>query len=109
MPVDAPPIIGKNTLTGFPTARELEAFISQKMPFDRPGELTEQQYWAVTAFLLRENGVLPQGVRVDADNASNLPLKPVPVPEVSSIVVGGIILAFMLLGIFLGRWGWQKK
>ncbi len=79
------------------------------MPFDKPGELTDQQYWAVTAFLMRQNGVLPKGVRVDSNNADNLPLEPVSVPEISPLFIGGIILAFMLLGVFLGRWRWQRK
>ncbi len=109
MPVDAPPIIGKNTLTGFQTAGELEAFVRKNMPFDKPGELTDQQYWAVTAFLMRENRILPKGVRVDSNNAGNLPLEPVSVPEISPLFIGGIILAFMLLGVFLGRWRWQRK
>ncbi len=109
MPVDAPPIIGENTLSRFPSARELDAYISKNMPFDKPGELSDQQYWAVTAFLLRENGVLPKGVRVDSNNAGNLPLKPLTAPEISPIVIAGVLIALMLLGIFLGRLQWGRR
>lgn len=109
MPVDAPPIIGQNTLSRFPTARELDDYISKKMPFDKPGELSDQQYWAVTAFLLRENGVLPKGVRIDSNNAGTLPLSPLPSPEISPIVVATILIVLMLLGVFLGRWRWQRR
>lgn len=109
MPVDAPPIIGKNTLSRFPTALELDEYISKKMPFDKPGELSDQQYWAVAAFLLRENGVLPKGVRIDSINAGTLPLKPLAAPEISPILIAVVLIALMLLGVFLGRWREGKK
>jgi mono/diheme cytochrome c family protein len=109
MPVDAPPIIGENTLSRFTTARELDEYISKKMPFDKPGELSDQQYWAVTAFLLRENGVMPKGVRIDSNNAGTLLLKPVVAPEISPVLVAGVLIALILLGIFLGHWQWRRS
>ena len=109
MPVDAPPIIGENTLSHFPTPRELDEYISKKMPFDKPGELSDQQYWAVTAFLLRENRVLPKGVRIDSNNAGTLTLRPLPVPEISPIVVATVLIVLMRLGVFCGRWRSQKR
>lgn len=76
MPNDAPPIIGEGTLKPFATARELYAFISQAMPFDKPGELSSEDYWAVTAFLLQQNNKLPVGTRLDASNAASVIVNP---------------------------------
>ncbi len=76
MPNDAPPIIGEGTLQPFATARELYAFISKAMPFDKPGELSPEDYWAVTAFLLQQNNKLPAGTRLDASNAASVIVNP---------------------------------
>jgi hypothetical protein len=76
MPNDAPAIIGKNTLMRFATARELEAYIRKQMPFDVPGELSADDYWAVTAFLLNANGKLPAGISLDAATAASVVINP---------------------------------
>ncbi len=111
MPKDAPPIIGKYTLTAFPRARELYGYISKAMPFDKPGELSSDDYWAITAFLIQKHGALPTGVRVDAMNAASIPVNPGSSPENhqsdQSIVpaVGGLgaLLLFSLGALFMRR------
>ncbi len=72
MPEDAPPIIGAGTLKRFATARELYGFISKAMPFDKPGELSSDDYWAVTAFLLQQNVKLPEGIQLKPTNAASV-------------------------------------
>ncbi|MBI4670716.1 MAG: hypothetical protein HY741_03480, partial [Chloroflexi bacterium] len=47
MPIDAPAIMGPNTLERFETAQELFDFISKKMPLQEPGILREDEYWAL--------------------------------------------------------------
>ena len=32
------------------------------MPFDEPGSLTEDEYWNAIAYLLDENGLLPEEI-----------------------------------------------
>lgn len=76
MPNDAPPIIGAGTLKPFPTARELHTFVSKTMPFDKPGELSPDDYWAVTAFLLQQNNKLPAGLELSVANASAVIINP---------------------------------
>jgi len=90
MPKDAPPIIGEGTLRIFPTARELYGYISKAMPFDKPGELSSDDYWAVTAFLLQQNNKLPTGLELNVTNASNVIINPnlaisTPVPVTSTL------------------------
>ncbi len=57
LPHYVPPVIGSPfVLHAFPTAEDLFAFLEEKHPPQRPGALSETEYWALTAFLLHENG-----------------------------------------------------
>ena len=56
LPQHVPAVIGPGTLTRFATAADLYAFISRAMPFQAPGSLKPDEYWAVTAFLVRAQG-----------------------------------------------------
>jgi mono/diheme cytochrome c family protein len=118
MPIDAPPIIGKDTLMHFHSARELYGYISKAMPFDKPGELSSDDYWAVTAFLLQQNGRLPARTRLDASTAASMIINPsapaAPAPAETAhassastgvlVVAAGIVLSIILvLGIFWRR------
>src|SRR5512135_961609 len=57
IPRVVPALVGPGTLTKFPNALALHAFIAGRMPMQEPGVLTDDEYWALAAFLLRENGV----------------------------------------------------
>jgi len=56
-PKYAPPVISIVSLLRFSNARELYDYLSTQMPWWAPGSLTDEVYWQITAFLLRENGV----------------------------------------------------
>jgi hypothetical protein len=81
-----PAVIGPEAALGkFTTAARLNAYIKAAMPYWKPGSLTEEESWLVTAFLLRENGIRVSE-NLDASNAeqillspSGLPPTPVPV------------------------------
>jgi cytochrome c len=85
LPMQIPALIGPQTALGkFATAAGLHAFIKTAMPFWKPGSLTEEESWRVTAFLLRENGI-SFGPELDASNAEQVLLAPVqPTPTVVS-------------------------
>ena len=55
LPRYIPAIIGPNTLARFQTANDLQAYIGTNMPWHNPGSLTQEEYWQLTAFILREN------------------------------------------------------
>ena len=55
-PAYVPALIGPGALSKYGNGVELEAFISLKMPFQKPGSLSADTYWRLTAFLLRQNG-----------------------------------------------------
>jgi cytochrome c5 len=74
LPRHVPAIIGTTTLADFNTANDLHQFISQNMPFQDPGVLDQDAYWALTAYLLQQNGLVQHGAQVGADNAGQIPI-----------------------------------
>jgi cytochrome c len=89
LPMQIPAVVGPEAALGkFTTAARLNAYIMAAMPYWKPGSLTEEEGWLVTAFILRENGI-QFGGNLDDSNAeeillSALQLFPTPVPETTS-------------------------
>ena len=63
IPRSIPAVIGTPQALGpFQTAEDLFAFLRATQPPQRPGALADSEYWALTSFLLHENGrPLPDG------------------------------------------------
>jgi cytochrome c len=59
----------------WPYAETLFDYIRRAMPFDRPGSLSDDQVYAVTAYLLRINDIVAEDAELDA---ARLPLIPMP-------------------------------
>lgn len=97
----APALIGENTLTRFQTAVDLHAFISARMPFQSPGTLRNDEYWALTAFLLREDGILPQGIQLGAMNAASVAVRPSAFGAMNLFVAALGAIALSALAVFL--------
>ena len=72
LPTQIAAVIGQGSLQKFATAANLRGFIGAAMPFWNPGSLTDEQYWQVTAFLLRENGLWDGVGELDASNAGGI-------------------------------------
>jgi hypothetical protein len=53
------PLESRQLVSSFPYAAALQQFVRVKMPYDRPGLLTASDAWAVTAFLLARERLLP--------------------------------------------------
>ena len=53
----APLLVGDAALRAFDTAESVYEFAATFMPADAPGTLRSEQYMAVVAFLLSENGI----------------------------------------------------
>jgi cytochrome c5 len=75
LPRHVPAIIGETTLSEFKTADDLHEFISHKMPFQDPGVLDDDAYWALTAYLLNQNGLIQAGAEIHLDNAVSIPIQ----------------------------------
>jgi mono/diheme cytochrome c family protein len=64
-----PVVIGGNKrIASYETTTRLYDYVSRTMPFDEPGSLTEEQYWNVIAYLLDQNGLLPEGTVLGPDS-----------------------------------------
>jgi hypothetical protein len=90
----------------------LQAFIKAAMPFWKPGSLTDEDAWAVTAFVLRQNGLWDDRVELTASNADQVPVRatgaessPVPPAAIHSsdtwltgvlVIASGMFLLFLL-------------
>lgn len=71
LPHYVPPIIGTQFLSRFKTAMDLYNYISQAMPWQDPGYLSLNQYWQLTAFLMRLNGMDPGQQVFNDQNATS--------------------------------------
>jgi mono/diheme cytochrome c family protein len=72
LPKKIPAVVGETTLAKFTDAAQLNAYVRAAMPFWKPGSLTEQDAWRVTAFVLRENGLWDALTELNASNAANV-------------------------------------
>lgn len=86
LPKSIPAVIGPETLQKFSSAAILHAYIKAAMPFWKPGSLADEESWAVTSFLLRENGLWNGRVELNASNAGDVTIPrgvatPSPMPE----------------------------
>lgn len=70
IPKNVPALVGASTLQKFPDASVLQAYIKAAMPFQWPGTLDDETAWALTAFILRENGLWDASQPLGAGNAS---------------------------------------
>ena len=70
-----PSLVGpQHHLSGYGTADVLFDYTRQVMPADRPGRMQEVEYWAVLAYLLKENGLLPPGTILESATAPQIAL-----------------------------------
>ncbi|HZU07524.1 MAG TPA: cytochrome c [Chloroflexota bacterium] len=72
---DAPLLVGPRALTGFRDALELYEFTAESMPQDQPNSLPAEEYWAVIAWLLAENGLSGPGEPLGPANAAQVSLR----------------------------------
>jgi hypothetical protein len=72
LPKKIPAVIGQTALAKFSDAAQLNAYIRATMPFWKPGSLTEEEAWRVTAFILRQNDLWDDGMELNASNAANV-------------------------------------
>lgn len=69
LPHIVPPVIGATTLARFQTAQDLHDYLFTTMPWWNPGQLTDEDSWDLTVYLLRARGSLPDGVVLGPTNA----------------------------------------
>ncbi len=129
LPKHVPAVIGENSLARFQTMRELHTYVGERMPYEYPGALSEEESLAVVAFLARAHGKW-DGTALTSANIDQYRWQPLPTatpappaagssgtdraaPEITPKAgpgtvwwVGGALAAAALLGgIFL----WQRQ
>lgn len=96
-------VIGDDTLTRFDNAQELYTYLVETMPWWNPGYLQRDEYWELTAFLMRAHGAMPDDVVLGPANASVFqlhPTSPLPGDERPVVLFISVVLAisaFVLL------------
>jgi len=108
-----PPVIGEGTLKRFVNAEDLYQYLLLRMPYykyDMPPEIPDDDMWNVTAYLLRINGVLPDRIDFDPQQASMFPVhltaRSHGEEQVVQIVLLGS-LALVVVGLLVQR-GWRS-
>jgi hypothetical protein len=95
IPRTVPAVSGSpQALAHYQTAEELFVFLQETQPPQRPGALSDAEYWALTAFLLHENG------RLSAD------LEIGPETTVDAVLYGDLLMVTLapLLALFAVPW-----
>jgi cytochrome c len=72
LPTQIPAVIGNHALQKFPNAAVLRSYIFAAMPYWKPGSLTEEESWQVTAFILRQSGLWDGRGEINASNADQI-------------------------------------
>jgi hypothetical protein len=75
LPRTVPALVGPGALGKFGTAAELHGFIRATMPFQEPGILEDQDYWDLTAYILRINHFPLDDAGVGPENAPSIRLE----------------------------------
>lgn len=119
LPRAVPAVIGPQALGRFATAADLQRFISQAMPFQAPGSLSDDEYWALTAFLLRANALPGWTEALGAESAAAIGLRaplvtatPVPAPSAWPGVFRRGWAALGCVVIVAGgvaAWAWRRR
>jgi cytochrome c len=105
IPTVIPAVIGQGNISKFSNAAQLNSYIRAAMPFWKPGSLTEEEAWSVTAFILRESGLWTDDVELNETNATEVKIPPVTPQQAQVEERGGfnpwLVLAGLLLILFL--------
>jgi hypothetical protein len=108
LPKKIPAVIGQTTLAKFSDAAQLNSYVRAVMPFWKPGSLTEEEAWRVTAFVLRQNGLWSDTTQLDESNAAGVKIRrgafltPAATPQIAEAAnksrrTGWVILTVVLL------------
>jgi hypothetical protein len=123
-PKYVPPVKGPIIHSRFSTGLDLYQYIKTRMPWQAPGSRSDDEYWQLTAYLLRLSGVelgysnlspeVAASIRLDPQAIPTQSPTPTPAPQIHTnpaIVLGGlaagiilaIVLVFLLVKYMVDR------
>jgi len=100
----APAIAGAGTLARFSNALELHDYILETMPWWKPGSMSTEEAWGVTAYILKLNKAQPMGIILSLANASAIPVHravSAPPNEIPGALILTLVLALAAVGLVL--------
>jgi cytochrome c len=103
IPKKIPAVIGEKALAKFSNGAQLYGYIRAAMPFWKPGSLSDEDAWKVTAFVLRENNLWDGSGELNESNAGSLViprgmyLTPVVTPQQTAVQTGSGKLGWIIL------------
>ena len=106
LPHTVPAVSGTDALARFKTAEELYQYIKATMPWWNPGALSEEESWNTTAYLMKAQGALPDGVVLESSNASAFPvhqLAPLPTADRPALLALAGVLVFAACAMVVER------
>lgn len=98
----APGVAGSGKLARFTSAQELHDYILANMPWWDPGQLTNEEVWQVTSYILRLHKVMPANFDLTDRNASAIRTQyaiPQPGDDRPAVITLTGILALAALGM----------
>ncbi len=108
LPRAAPPVLGANALGRFNNAEELHHVISTSMPWYRPSLMTAEESWQVTAFLLRQQGVMPPQVTLNEGNAPIFQLRTSAPQVAEEKPVTAAVIGLLVVAVVGLVWHYRK-
>jgi hypothetical protein len=109
LPRAAPPVLGPTALGRFNNAEELHQLIATSMPWYRPSYMNAEEGWQVTAYFLRQQGVMPPQVFLNEGNAPIFQLRtPAPALEEERPLTAAMIglLVVTVVGVV---WHYRRR
>ena len=100
-----PPLATIGAMGRFENAQQLYEYVVVMMPWWKPNSLGEEKAWQVTAYLLKLRGTLPEGITLDVNNASAVPVhRSITTPQDQTPAI-----YFFLGTLFLGMIGFIAR
>lgn len=99
-----PAVAGPGRLTRFKNAQELHDFIGASMPWWDPGQLTDEESWEVSAYVMKLHKVMPMDFVLSSKNASAITTQyavPQPVNDRPAVIALTSLLALSGIGLLL--------
>lgn len=78
LPEYIPAVVSPGTVYRFANAQEMLDYIQAEMPWQAPGILTTEEYWQLTAYLVRANGIDVGVNPLSEQTAPKVLLRPLP-------------------------------
>jgi quinol-cytochrome oxidoreductase complex cytochrome b subunit len=97
-----PAVAGPGSLARFKNAQELHDYILASMPWWDPGQLTDEQAWDATAYILTMHGTLPDDFVLNDTNASAIMTQyavPQPINDRPALFVFAGLLGLAAIGM----------